>query len=123
MMGGYPPLYCMRKEMTRKWVSSSNGPDWVDVRNGMRGIQETHHCQCYLEMMPGTTPYGPELRLVLTAVSNGPGTALAACEESVATSWPRDWNADMCATVFTMIYMLEARLTKQWWRGESYILP
>lgn len=123
MMDGYPPLYCMRKEMTRKWVSSSNTPDWVDVRSAMRGIEITHKCACYLEMMPGTTVYGPEMRLVLTAVSNEPGSGLSACEESTATSWPRGWSNDMTSTVFALVFELEARLTKRWWIGETYVLP
>ncbi len=122
-MGVYPPRFCEVNRMARKWVSSANGPDWTDVRTGMRGIQDTHRCSCYLEMFPGFTRYGPELRLVLTAVSLLPGTQLHVCEESVATTWPRGWSEDMASTVFALLYRLENVLTSRWWQGETYQLP
>ncbi len=106
-----------------RWVSSKNGPDWTDIRVVMRSIQETHQCAVYLEIMPGSTPLGPELRCVLTAISNSPGADLRVCEEAVAVSWPRGWNSSMQDTIFALCYSLEARLTELWWVQGEYQLP
>lgn len=109
--------------MTKQWVKSSNGPDWVDIRVMMKELMVLHKCAVYLEIMCGTMPNGPELRVVCTAVSNAPGSDLKACEESVAVSWPNASAKAFEGAVYGLLVALDNRLLALWWRQETYLLP
>lgn len=109
--------------MSRASEKSSNGPDWVDIRAFMMDLQKLHECAIYLELMPGTTQLGPEMRCVLTAVSNAPGSDLRACEESVARSWPNKDSKTMEGTTYYMCVKLDAILLDRWWKQGKLELP
>lgn len=109
--------------MSKEWAKSSNGPDWVDIRVFMKELMVLHSCQVYLEVMPGTTVTGPELRCVLTAVSNAPGSDLRVCEEAVARSWPNSQAKSMEGTVYGLCVALDNRLLSKWWKQEKLVLP
>lgn len=109
--------------MKKVWRSSSNGPDWTDIRIFMKELQILHKCAVYLEVMPGTTVTGPELRLVLTAVSNEPGSDLKVCEEAVSISWPNNGGRSVEGNVYQLCVQLDHRLTERWWKQEVFTLP
>lgn len=109
--------------MGKQWQKSSNGPDWMDIRTFMQDMAILHKCACYIEVMPGTSRFGPQMRFVISAVSNSPGSDLKACEESVAVAWPNNSNGSVESAVFAGLYRLDHRLTEMWWKQGEFILP
>lgn len=109
--------------MTKQWVKSSNGPDWTDIRTTMMSLIKLHECQCYLELFPDGTPYGGSMRVVLTFVSNTPGTDLKACEESVSGAWPNRENSTMEGLVYSLLIAGDSVLSRKWWKNEVLTLP
>lgn len=109
--------------MGKQWLKSSSGPDWTDIRSMIVELGILHKCSCYLEIMPSTTKFGPQVRIICTAVSNTPGSDLKACEESVAMSWPNVSNATFEGTVYSALIGLDNRLLAKWWQQEIYMLP
>jgi hypothetical protein len=107
----------------KQWRKSSNGPDWTDIRVMMKELMVLHQCQVYLEIMPGTTRDGPQLRIVSTAVSNTPGSDLKVCEEAVSTSWPNNRGLPFDGEVYGLLMRLDARLLDMWWKQEVFTLP
>lgn len=89
----------------------------------MVGVEQLHRCSCYLEIMPGTTAYGPQLRVIVTAVSREPGSDLRVCEESVSMSWPNNSNTTMDGAAYSALIQLDNRLTSLWWKQEVFSLP
>jgi hypothetical protein len=89
----------------------------------MKEIMVLHACSCYLEVLAGGAPYGPELRIVCTAVSNAPGSDLKACEESTTAGWPNASAKSMEGVVFAALFALDFRLSAKWWKQDKYELP
>lgn len=89
----------------------------------MSTLKELHQCACYLEILPGTTRYGPQLRIVATAVSNAPGSDLKACEESASGMWPNVGNSSMEGTVYACLVRLDNVLLRKWWKQDKLDLP
>lgn len=113
----------MEMKVGKQSQKSSNGPDWMDIRTSMKEMEILHKCACYIEVMPATTRYGPQMRFIVSAVSNAPGTDLKPCEESVAVNWPNNSNGNVESAVFAGLYRLDHRLTEKWWKQGELFLP
>lgn len=109
--------------MKKEWRKSSNGPDWTDIRICMKELMVLHKCAIYLEILPGTTAGGPCLRLILSAVSNEPGSDLKVCEEAVSTEWPNNGGKELVANVYRLCHKLDHILSEKWWNQEVFTLP
>lgn len=109
--------------MGKVWRKSSNGPDWTDNRIFMKELMILHSCAVYLEILPGSTRDGPMLRLVLSAVSNTPGSGLSVCEESVAGQWPSNRGVTVEGEVYGLCVRLDRVLSEKWWKQGVFELP
>jgi len=109
--------------VSKQWRKSSNGPDWVDIRVMMKELMVLHQCAAYLEIFPGSTRLGPQLRIVATFVSNSPGSDLKACEESVSTEWPNNRGLPFEGEVFGLLHRADRVLLDKWWKQEVFTLP
>lgn len=89
----------------------------------LKELMVLHQCQAYLEIMPGSTREGPQLRIVATFVSNSPGSDLKACEESVATTWPNNRGVDFSSEVYGLLMRADSRLSQIWWKQGVFELP
>lgn len=89
----------------------------------MKELMVLHRCQVYVELMPGTTRFGPAMRVIVTAVSNEPGSDLKPCEEAMAVEYPNIHSKNMEGTVYNALHQLDNRLTGKWWKQEDFILP
>lgn len=89
----------------------------------MKELQLLNKCACYLEIMPGSTVDGPCLRLVLTAVSNEPGSDLKVCEEAVSCEWPNNGGKNVEGNVYRLLMVLDHVLSEKWWKQEVFTLP
>ena len=109
--------------MSKAWRKSSNGPDWVDIRVMMKELMILHQCAAYLEIMPGTTREGPQLRIIATFVSNSPGSDLKVCEEAVSTAWPNNRGLNFEGEVYGLLMRADKTLSEKWWKNEVFELP
>lgn len=109
--------------MSKAWRKSSNGPDWTDIRVMMKELMVLHQCAAYLEIFPGSTREGPQLRIVATFVSNTPGSDLKACEEAVSSEWPNNRGLAFEGEVYGLLMRADSELTRKWWKNETYELP
>ena len=109
--------------MSKAWRKSSNGPDWTDIRIFMKELMVLHSCAVYLEILPGTSREGPMLRLVLSAVSNSPGSELKACEESAIGHWPSNRSITLEGEVYGLCVRLDRILSEKWWKQGVFELP
>ena len=109
--------------MSRQWQKSSSGPDWTDIRSVMINTCKLHECQCYIEMFPDGVAYGGSLRVVVTYVSNRPGSDLKSCEESVSGQWPNINNGSMEGMVYSLLIAGDSVLSAKWWKNEVLQLP
>lgn len=116
-------MYVKDKKVKKAWQKSSNGPDWTDIRICMKELMVLHQCAIYLEIMPGFIGAGPVLRLILTAVSNSPGSDLKVCEEAVSIEWPNNGGKGVEGNVYLLCHRLDHVLTQKWWKQEVYTLP
>jgi hypothetical protein len=107
----------------KQWRKSSNGPDWTDIRVMMKELMVLHQCASYLEILPGTTREGPQLRIVASFVSNSPGSDLKACEEAVSTSWPNNRGLLFEGEVYGLLMRADSVLSEKWWKQGQFELP
>ena len=89
----------------------------------MKELMVLHQCASYLEIFPGTTRLGPQLRIVATFVSNSPGSDLKACEEAVSTEWPNNRNLPFEGEVYGLLMRGDSVLSEKWWKNEAFELP
>jgi len=109
--------------VTKVWRKSSSGPDWTDNRIFMKELMILHCCAVYLEILPGSTRDGPFMRLVLSAVSNTPGSDLKVCEEAVSGQWPSNRGVTMEGEVYGLCVRLDRVLSEKWWKQGVFELP
>lgn len=110
-------------KVSKLWRKSSNGPDWTDIRVFMKELMVLHRCAVYLEIFPGSTAGGPCLRLVMSAVSNEPGSDLKVCEESVSVEWPNNGGKSLEGNSYALCVRLDKVLSDKWWKQEEFALP
>jgi hypothetical protein len=89
----------------------------------MKELMVLHQCACYLEILPGTTRDGPQLRIVASFVSNSPGSDLKVCEEAVSTCWPNNRGLPFEGEVYGLLMRGDSVLSEKWWKQGSFILP
>lgn len=89
----------------------------------MKELMVLHQCACYLEIMPGSTREGPQLRIVASFVSNSPGSDLKVCEEAVSTSWPNNRGLPFEGEVYGLLMRGDSVLSDKWWKNEQFELP
>lgn len=107
----------------QRWLASSNGPDWTDIRRTMGELGFQHSASIYLEVLPDGFKHGPQLWFVVTAVSDVHSHDLEPVEEAVAGGWPNTDNATVEGLVYALLLKLDFQVTEKWYQQEAFPKP
>lgn len=101
-------------------LSTSPGPDWMDVKKAMKEVERVHDVTVSIHILPDGYASGPTLRVSVVASlprldGNGMGVSVG-----VGQLWPCMEHATMPGLVHRLLYQLDHRIGAEEYSQESF---